>query len=458
MSGGFKEYMIATDTFILSGKYQILQFLGKGNSSQVYLARHISLKADRAIKVIPKTSRTCLNTISEAQLLKSLRHPGIPIIYDIEEDDDFFYLVEEYIQGESLEVFLLHQKFISTNLFYTFCRQLCDIFVCLHTCLSSPVLYQDLKPEHIIVCGLQIKLIDFGASSYVSNSGNNFQHFGNLDFTAPECFQGGQPCVASEIYSIGKIIEFISGFVKEPISQNIQHITQKATESDPMLRFETVEALRQSLQQEFSKKETTHLVKKIAVIGTSSGCGTTHIAVSLVSSLNYLGFETYYEEQNTSNHLRSMLDFVKPGMEPDGAIYYKYFKGFPKYGPGIDISCTRDTLRVYDFGRDVTHPTISTCDLILLVCSASLWNRNNAIQQRNLLNSYSIPYKLVCNLCTRENARFFAKAALSPIYMFPPDMDAFRITEEKTDFALQLLNWKGRKSPFSKKPKQYLQK
>lgn len=442
--------MITTNNFILSGKYQIIKSLGKGTSSQVYLARHISLKADRAIKVIPKTSRTCLNIVFEAQLLMSLHHPGIPIIYDIEEDDEFFYLIEEYIQGESLEVFLLHQKSISRNLFYAFCRQICDIFVYLHTRPDSPVIYQDLKPEHIIVCGFQIKLIDFGASSYVSSSGNNFHSFGNLDFSAPECFQTRQVSVVSDVYSIGKIMEFLSRYVNEPLSQNVQQIFQKATSGDPLLRFETVEALQISLQQEFKNTNPSHLVKKIAVIGSTFGCGTTHIAVSMVCSMNTLGMDTFYLEENSSNHLRNMLSFIKPGMQPDGAIYYRSFKGFPKYGPGIEISCPQNAFQILDFGTDVRHPLISTCDQILLICPGGLWNRDNAIQQRNFLNTYSIPFHLVCNQGSKESARFFAKTFGSPVIHFLSDEDPFKVTPEKTDFTLQLLNQKGRKSSFFK--------
>lgn len=445
--------MITSNNFILSGKYQIIKSLGQGTSGQVYLARHISLKADRAIKVIPKTSRTCLNIVTEAQLLKSLHHPGIPIIYDIEEDDDYFYLIEEFIQGESLEVFLLHQKYISIKLFQSLCRQICDIFFYLHTQCGSPVIYRDLKPEHIIVCGFQIKLIDFGASASVSSSGNNFHNFGNLDFSAPECFQTGQVSVVSDVYSIGKILEFISRHVNQPLSQNIQQIFHKATSVDPKLRFETVEALRNSLEQEFSINKPSHLVKKIAVIGATFGCGATHIAVSLTCAANNLGIETYYLEKNSSNHLRIMLPYLNSGIQSDGAIYYKSFKGFPKYGPGIEFSCPEEALQILDLGTDVCNPLISSCDLILFICPGGIWNRDHAIQQRNFLNSYSIPLQLVCNSDSKKNARFFTKTFGQPTILFQPDRDPFTVTLEKTAFTLQLLDQKGRKSPFFKKVK-----
>ena len=172
---------------ILSDRYELIRPLGQGECGSVFLVRQQSLEQYRAMKRFPKnTSAQPLFAISEAQILKSVQHPGIPTIYDFEEDESFYYLVEEYIQGDSLEEFLLHQQSISQNQFLYFCEQLCDIFAYLHTLRPAPILYQDLKPEHIIVCGTQLKLIDFSVASFAAISGKDFNHFGNEDFSAPE--------------------------------------------------------------------------------------------------------------------------------------------------------------------------------------------------------------------------------------------------------------------------------
>ena len=197
--------MTNNHTFILSGRYQIIRSLGTGQTSTVYLARHLSLDAERAIKVIPKTGASPVSVLTEAQLLKSLNHPGIPMIFDIEEDDSNYYLVEEYIQGESLEAYLLHHKFISSDLFLSFCEQLCDIFRYLHSLHPTPILYQDLKPEHIIVCGTQLKLIDFGVTWNTGSSGNNFPHrkFGQVKFLRlPQIFT-----VLEKLYNFWQVLK-----------------------------------------------------------------------------------------------------------------------------------------------------------------------------------------------------------------------------------------------------------
>ena len=70
-------------------KYRIISNLGYGNSSEVFLAEHIKLKAYRAIKCVDKTARDDKQPqlYLEADILKNLKHPGIPTIYDVEEDD-----------------------------------------------------------------------------------------------------------------------------------------------------------------------------------------------------------------------------------------------------------------------------------------------------------------------------------------------------------------------------------
>ena len=77
--------------------------IGSGRTGTVYLARHRELGEYRAVKAVRKDSVRYETFRKEALLLKDLRHPGIPVIYDIEEDEKCGYLIEEYLQGNSLE-------------------------------------------------------------------------------------------------------------------------------------------------------------------------------------------------------------------------------------------------------------------------------------------------------------------------------------------------------------------
>ena len=80
---------------ILSGKYLLCRVIGRGRTGVVYLAFHQELEEYRAVKAVAKSSLGYEAFRREALLMKELRHPGIPVIYDIEEDGEYSYLVEE---------------------------------------------------------------------------------------------------------------------------------------------------------------------------------------------------------------------------------------------------------------------------------------------------------------------------------------------------------------------------
>jgi serine/threonine-protein kinase len=441
--------MNQTVSFILSGKYQILRTLGSGASGTVYLARHHSLESERAIKVIPKTSSDQLSVLTEARLLKSMCHPGIPMIYDIEEDDENYYLVEEYIHGESLEDYLLHQTFISQAFFFHCCIQLCEIYRYLHSFLKEPVLYQDLKPAHLIVCGDQLKLIDFGVTSPAAGFGNNFKHYGNAAFSAPENAAPGELSVQSDVFSIGRMMEYLSGFLDASPSRTIQQIIQKATDPLPASRYETVEALEAEIQKESQKIGQPRLLHTIAVVGSFPGCGATHFSLSLVSALNFMGYRTCYFEKNESGSMQKMACALPALWEKDGRFHYGTFQGYPNYGPGIVLPETTWDITVTDYGCTPDLTEIERADLLVYLCADAPWHRSDVFAQSEFLDRHRDHLTVICSPGTRHACKLYAKELQLPIYPYFYDPDPFAVTREKMAFASRLLNRKGRTSLFS---------
>lgn len=430
---------------ILSGKYRIIRPLGNGSSATVFLARHQSLESDRAIKIIPKSQADRLIVLSEARLLKSTHHPGIPTIYDLEEDDQNFYLVEEYIQGESLEQFLLHQQEISLSLYYQFAIQLCEIYDYLH---SLPILYQDLKPAHIIVCGNRIKLIDFGSLYSLANEGNPVKIFGNATFSAPEVLHGQAPTVQSDIYSIGKLLEYLFSFTQHSISKANQHIIQHACNPDSTLRYETVEAMLVEIQKEFSTIGRSHLHQTIAVVGAFPGSGATHISIALTSTLNYMGYSCCYQEKNDTNALLDMQSCSDAIREKDGCLSYKWFLGIPKYGPGIVAPNPDAQFLVNDFGSTWDEEQLASSDYILLVCGSAPWHIPKIIDQFQKLAPFSKRVKVICNPNRPQIVRFLANTIKQPVFSYSMDLEPFAVTKDKIAFTTQLLEQKRRFSLF----------
>ncbi len=435
--------MTIKNNTILSGRYELIRTLGEGSDGTVYLARHRSLELERAVKVFPKRSGApSLFAISEANVLKAIRHPGIPTIYDFEEDSSCYYLVEEYIRGESLSHFLLHQQSISRSLFFRFCEQLCEIFAYLHTLCPSPILYQDLKPEHILVCGLQLKLIDFSVSSFLADSGDDFRHFGNTAFSAPELAANCPATPASDIYSIGRIMKFLSGYVDTALSQNILTIIQKATNADPAHRYETVDELASAVQQANDNNGRMHLRQTIAVLGSFSGCGATHIAIALTSQLNALGRRTVYCEENDSNSLRKAVPHMRNAYEEEGCYICGCFKGYPRYGEGVDIRCRAADTAVKDYGCSIPD-SLAAADLILYVCGGGLWHRSDPALSPLISGQPEGRLRVIANLCDKKSAVYFARQHNAPVYLYPFDPDPFGPSADKRRFAEWLSYRKG---------------
>ena len=442
-----KVTMTQEQTQILFGKYEIISTLGTGSFCTVYLSKHHILECYRAIKTIPKTTSMTDTLLHEAQLLKSLHHPGIPCLYDIEEDENAYYLIEEYAQGESLEQFLLHQATISQNTFLDFSLQLCNIFQYLHNLKPSPILYLDLKPEHIIVCGMQIKLIDFNVATFLSNLGNISSLFGNKTFSAPE-LSSGSATLQSDIYSIGKLLLYLSKHVDTRISPKIRKLLQKATAENPNERLETVDALITAMEQEKIFLTQTHTRKKIAIVGSHIGCGATHLGFSLVSTLNYMGYKGLYFEQNTENSLRNCYPFLSPIKETDGLVCYRYFKGYPLYGPAVSISTdTTDALSVYDYGTSLPPEDI-VFDAILLVCSNASWRWHEAFQKGELLKKLSSNLIIICNMGQKYTLHCFSKQFSQEVYLYPYETNPFEITANKVSIFSRILQIKRRNLSF----------
>ena len=442
-----KATMAQEQNTILFGKYEILSTLGSGNFGTVYLSKHNLLECYRAIKSIPKANCTSASLLHEAQLLKSLHHSGIPCLYDIEEDENAYYLIEEFAEGESLEHFLLHQKTISQNTFLDLSLQLCDIFRYLHNIKPSPVLYLDLKPEHIIVCGMHLKLIDFNVATFLTNLGNISTLFGNENFSAPE-LASGKLNIQSDIYSIGKIMEYLSNHLDTHISPSIHKIIKTATAENPNHRFETVDDMVKAMEQEKNLLKQSHSRKKIAIVGSHAGCGATHIGFSLVSTLNYMGYHSIYYEQMPGNSLRQLSPFLSPVKECDGVLYYHFFKGFPFYGPGVSIPIdSAAEFAIYDYGTCLP-PEDTNFDAIFFICSNGPWRWHTAFQKGEFLKQLSTHVIIICNMAQKSTLHCFSKQFAQEVYSYPYDLSSFTVTPKKVSFFSKILQIKRRRLLF----------
>ena len=428
----------------LFDKYEMIKDLGTGSSGSVTLVRHISMDQERALKKVPKASAFAESALSEARLLKSLEHPSIPRIFDFEEDDAFLlYRRGIYRRRDIRFIFASSAVNFPRFTFLIFVNNYAMLFIYLHTQISTPIIYRDLKPEHIIVCHNKLKLIDFGVSAYVIQAGNNFNHYGNIEFSAPECFTEDTITPAADIYSLGQLLQYILTFTPDSFSHKFQHIIQKATTSDASLRYVTVAELYQEIQEIQKLTGQPHLIHKIAVLGSHRGCGSTHVAVSLTCELNILGYHGIYIDSAKSILCHGNHDGLQIFKQKNGYYYYKSFQGIPDYSDGIQFNIPKDAIQIYDLGTDVCNEKIYDMDLVLYVCNGGFWHLNDIYRNHSILKKMTASLSVICNMCSRQNASAIAALLNCSVYHFPYDSDMFKSSVQKETLIQKLLELKG---------------
>ena len=180
---------------VIEGKYEILKLVGQGGMSKVYLAMDRRLNKQWAVKEIRKNVRDSNNelvvqsAVAEANLIKSLDHSAIVRIVDIIDTDRDIFIVEDYIEGETLSSILEKHGAQSQERVIDWAVQLCEALEYLHT-RTPPVIYRDMKPANVMLKpDGNIKVIDFGiAREYKKHNVEDTVSLGTRGYAAPEQF------------------------------------------------------------------------------------------------------------------------------------------------------------------------------------------------------------------------------------------------------------------------------
>lgn len=169
----------------------------------------MELEEYRAIKQVAKTCTDYSQFRKEALILKTIRHPGIPIVYDLEEDEDYSYLIEEYLEGNSLYALISETGHFSKAMTIRYGIQICHLVNILHSARPTPILYLDLQPKNLIICHDTVKLIDFDHAVHLSDAKNLSQRYGTVGCAAPEQYTGDVLDERTDIYAIGAVLHYM---------------------------------------------------------------------------------------------------------------------------------------------------------------------------------------------------------------------------------------------------------
>eukprot|EP01069_Polyplicarium_translucidae_P011040 Polyplicarium_translucidae@DN3451_c0_g1_i1.p1 len=177
----------------LSDRYIRERKLGSGAYGEVLLCRDKQTGAERAVKIIKKStvatanSSTASSLLEEVAVVKQLDHPNIMKLYEFFEDKRNFYLVMEvYKGGELFDEIINRQKFSETDA-AVIMRQVLSGVTYLH---RHQIVHRDLKPENLLLENKSrdalIKIVDFGLSSYFDPSKKMKDRLGTAYYIAPE--------------------------------------------------------------------------------------------------------------------------------------------------------------------------------------------------------------------------------------------------------------------------------
>ena len=438
-------------------RYLVLSELGKGSGSTVYLVRHQKLGEYRAVKRISKKSDSTWK-IREVSILNHLKHPQIPAIYDMEEDEEAYYIIEEYVEGESLEALMLQSSFITPDFIYHTIMEVAGILDYMHHLKPNPIIYQDLKSEHVIVSKSGVKLIDFGISSYLGDSGNKFQNYGTPKFCAPEKLKEAKTGIWTDVYSIGKLLEEMILAEETGESLCLMHIAEKASDSDWRKRYASMKEFQADLSAYMQSNKNSnykkHLLTKIVVAGSQPRIGTTHLSLSFTQFLNQKNIFAVYQEKNSSGNMRKIL--LQGGFVEEGGLYRRgNFFGMPAYGDGVAVNVPKEAVSVLDYGSDLKGALLEKADLFLFIMGSRTWEiKQDHLSYEKVKNAEGLI--LIANYGDRKQTKEYARKYAHTVYCFPLDENPFLMTEEKERLFEGLLeqegernqnNWNCRKHP-----------
>ncbi len=182
------------------GKYRVLSTLGSGGFGSGYLAEDPWIDKKVALKVPHKQHLDFGEMLKEPRLLAAMSHPNIVTVLTAEKQDGVFFIVMEYVPGETLEHVISRDGPLDVARALDFTCQMCNAVDHAH---RAGILHRDLRPGNMLISDSgMLKVTDFGTSRFLEVALHGTTVVGSPPYMAPEQFQG-KAVFASDVYAIG---------------------------------------------------------------------------------------------------------------------------------------------------------------------------------------------------------------------------------------------------------------
>ena len=259
---------------MVNERYKVIDKLGGGGMSIVYLAEDTILNRKVAIKAISIPPREKEETLKrferEVHNSSQLSHENIVSMIDVDEEDECFYLVMEYIEGPTLAEYIHSHGSLSVETAIKFTEQILSGIKHAH---DMRIVHRDIKPQNVLIDkNKTLKIFDFGIAKALSETSlTQTNHvLGTVQYLSPEQAKGESTDEGTDIYSIGIVlyemlvgeppfngetavsiaikhiqdsIPNITTDKREEVPHALSNVVLRATEKDKHNRYHTVQEM-----------------------------------------------------------------------------------------------------------------------------------------------------------------------------------------------------------------------
>ena len=252
-----KSLLIEPRTERISERWQQKKWLGAGGFGDVWLVQELG-SGRLAVAKSPHSSAMNIRVLRSAAILKRLvHHPNIVHLLEIVKDDGKFILIQEYIEGATLQQHL--GQVIAPLDKEAWFLQLVSVISYAH---KHKILHRDIKPENIIISAKgQVKLLDFGIARDLSWQDAGGSSEGTVNYMPPEQF-AGKSCLASDVWALGVILYIFATNTAPYMQQNDHYpadidatiVSQAPREINPQLDKRLEDIILHCLQSDLTKR------------------------------------------------------------------------------------------------------------------------------------------------------------------------------------------------------------
>ncbi|HEV8496089.1 MAG TPA: serine/threonine-protein kinase [Gemmatimonadaceae bacterium] len=233
---------------VIADRYLVLARIGEGGMGRVYLAEHVKMTRQCAIKVMNPSLVNDPDSLHrfarEASNAARILHSNVAAVFDYGEADKIVYLVMEYVDGESLSTIIARDGPLDPRRAIDIARQVADGLSAAH---ELGIVHRDLKPDNVILThtrgGKEIaKVVDFGIAKAIAESPQDALTrsglvIGTPEYMSPEQLLGDPVDERADIYSLGCILyQMLTGAQAFSADTREQMIRRRLHETPPHVR------------------------------------------------------------------------------------------------------------------------------------------------------------------------------------------------------------------------------